>query len=148
MLATFSLSLIAAWSFWSCVALLQNYRKARSIGLPIVIEPISCLNLPCIAFIQFVRGIPALSEVRRIFAYKLMRLSYIGWQFDQGYDIHAKIGPVFTLVTPGSLIVVVADADVAHTIYAKRKDFIKPDQLYRVQNVFGPHVLSAEGKVW
>lgn len=148
MLVAFALSLLAAWSFWSCITLFQNYRIARQIGLPIVIEPINSLSYSWIAFSQFVRGVPALSKARSILANKLMRLSYFGWQFDQGYDIHAEIGPLFTLVTPGSLIVVVADADIAHNIHTKRKDFIKPDQLYRVQNVFGPHILSAEGKVW
>lgn len=148
MLSTVVLGLAIAWLIWSGLSLLRNYQTARRIGLPTVIEPVSSLNLGLIIGNTIARSNPWLESLRQLLIHRLMRFSYMGWQFDQGHRVTAEIGPAFSLVTPGSLHVIVADASAAHDLLTRRKDFIKPREMYEVFDIFGPTLNSVEGHDW
>jgi len=148
MLWTLLLVLTATWTTWSCVALYRNYKLARMINLPIILEPVSSLNIPWLIFNQLLKLHPLLSKFRDRFIRRYMRFSYMGWQFDLGWRVHEEIGPAFVLVSPGMVQVVVADTAAACDILARRKDFIKPAMLYEGLKVFGPNLNTAEGEVW
>lgn len=132
---------------WTLLAIIQNFNLARRIGFPIVISPVSTLNPFWIILYKIV---PAVLWLKHL-PFGLgtwARCTYIGWQFDDKYALHRRLGPIFTLVTPGGNEVVVADPSAAHTILAHRKDFIKPAVMYDQLNVFGPNVNTVEGDDW
>ncbi|KAL8687428.1 MAG: hypothetical protein Q9224_005156, partial [Gallowayella concinna] len=54
----------------------------------------------------------------------------MGWAFEDKYQLHNELGPLFTLVTPAGNEVIVADPEVAHAVLARRKDFVKPAVMY------------------
>ena len=61
----------------------------------------------------------------------------MGWPFDDKDALHQELGPIFTIVTPAGLEVTIADPQVTHAVFAKRKEFIKPAVMYDQLNVFG-----------
>ncbi|KAL8911697.1 MAG: hypothetical protein Q9171_003187 [Xanthocarpia ochracea] len=72
----------------------------------------------------------------------------MGWAFEDKHKLHDEVGPLFTLVTPAANEVTVADPEVAHTVLARRKDFIKPAVMYEQLNVFGRNLNTVEGEDW
>ena len=143
----FSLA-VTSWTLWNGLALYQQYQRAHTIGLPIVVAPVGNFNPLWVIFTRL-----APDQVRRARHWSFIlgnwcRCMYIGWQFDDRGQIHRELGPAFTLCMPGYIEVLVADAPAAHYILTHRKDFIKPAQIYDGLNVFGRNVDSAEGEVW
>ncbi|KAJ9654829.1 hypothetical protein H2198_006184 [Neophaeococcomyces mojaviensis] len=117
-------------------------------GLPIILEPVSSFNLAWLITDQLMKQFPGFRPVRDILVRQLMPFSYFGWQYDQGHAIHAKYGPAFVLVAPGSIQVVVGDPAAAYDVLVRRKDFIKPKALYAPLAVFGPNVNTVDGEAW
>lgn len=148
MLWTILLGFFIAWSSWSLFGLYHNYQIAKTIGIPVVVVPVNSLNVPWLIFNQLLRIHPTLSKFRDRVIRKGLPFSYIGWQFEQGHGIHARLGPAFVLVSPSLIEVVIGEAAAAHNLLSRRKDFIKPAVLYDGLNVFGPNLNTAEGEVW
>ncbi|KAI4108460.1 MAG: hypothetical protein L6R37_001064 [Teloschistes peruensis] len=72
----------------------------------------------------------------------------MGWSFQDKHKLHDELGPLFTLVTPAGNEVTVADPEVAHTVLARRKDYIKPAIMYEQLNVFGRNLNTVNGEDW
>ena len=122
-------SILVASLGWTAVSIISNYIAARKIGLPLVISPVYPLNP---FWIITYKVFPVILLLRYL-PFGLgtwARCTYIGWQFDEKHALHDELGPVFVIVTPGGNEVTVADAQGAHTVLARRKDFIKPAIMY------------------
>ena len=115
-----------AWFLWSAYSLGINYRRARTIGLPILIQPINPLNPFWV--LLYPKLVPVF-RLSRVTAY-LIQCSYPGWTFDGKYDVHKELGEVFLVVNPGHVQLCVANAAAAESITTRRKDFPKPIKLY------------------
>ena len=122
-------SCLLSFALWQITSIARHYVAARKIGLPIIISPVSPLN-PFWALSY--RIFPSILSLRRL-PYGLgtwARCTAMGWAFEDKHQIHDECGPLFTLVTPAGNEVTIADPIVAHTIFARRKDYVKPTILY------------------
>ena len=141
------LTVFLAPTIWTCFAITRNYISARHIKFPIIVSPVSTLNP---FWIILYRIFPQILWIKHLpFGLGIWaRCTYIGWQFDDKHALHSEFGSIFTIVTPGGNEVIVADPLCAHTIFTKRKEFIKPAIMYDQLNVFGPNVNTVEGDDW
>ena len=127
------LSLLATIVFivvsWTCLSIILNYNAARKIGFPIIISPVSTLNP---LWILTYRTCPKILLLRHLplGLGRWARCTYMGWSFDDKHALHDELGPIFTIVTPAGNEVTVADAQITHTIFARRKEYIKPAVMY------------------
>ncbi len=145
--ALVGLTLLLAPGIWTFLATVHNYAIARRIGFPIIVSPVSTLNPFWILFYRIFPPILSLKILPYGFG-TWARCTYIGWQFDDKHALHSQLGPIFTIVTPGGNEVIVADPSATHTIFAQRKNFIKPAIMYDQLNIFGPNVNTVEGDDW
>ena len=119
-----------AWVAWTLVSLLVNYLAARKLTLPIIISPLNALN-PLWMLVQ--KLFPVLITILPKLPFglgKWARCTYMGWTFQDKYALHVELGLVFVLVTPSGNELWVADPDVAHMVFAKRKEYHKPTAMY------------------
>ena len=122
-------SIILASLSWTFFSVLSNYNAARRIALPVIISPVSPLNP---LWILTYRAFPLVLSLKHLpFGLgRWARCTYMGWQFHDKYALHDELGPLFIVVTPSGNEVSVADSQATHTIFSRRKDFIKPAVMY------------------
>ncbi|KAE9378960.1 cytochrome P450 [Stipitochalara longipes BDJ] len=139
------LSIAIALILWPVLNLLKNYSKARSVGLPIIINPIDVLNPIWILIhrpiLPFFKSLPfGLGDW----------IVYSGFVsvFANRYHLHAKHGPAYLLVTPKEISFFVDDPELAEEMLGKRKDLIKPDETNEALNLFGTNVVTLNGDDW
>ncbi|CAI6336590.1 unnamed protein product [Periconia digitata] len=129
------------------VALEVNFRRAASIGIPLVRLPIDPLNL----FFQvseshvwaLIEGLP--------FGISLptwARYARRGWYFKNEADSHIHYGPIWALVTPCDIHILVCDTEAVHSVFARRNDFGRPNKMYKLLEVYGPAIPSADQTNW
>lgn len=114
---------LIAWIVYIGLCLFSNYRKAISMGLPVVISPVSPENPLWMAF-QTV-----FSDVLRHFpwsATSLTRHCQSSWEFYDRYKSHERYGDAWALVTPGWTWLYIADKDAIMDIFARSKEFKRP----------------------
>lgn len=70
------------------------------------------------------------------------------WCWELLYDPFAKLGDVFLTVSPGAVLVFVANAEATHQITSRRDAFPKPLASYRILDIFGRNVVTTEGIEW
>lgn len=130
---------------WPLFKLLRNYNEARKCDLPILITPISVLN-PVWTLSQHFAG-PLLERLPfGLGGFALY--SGLAWMFKARYSFQEKYGPAFIIVTPEEIELVIADAEAADEILNRRKDFIKPEKMYKPLEIFGPNVDTVNGEDW
>ncbi|KAJ5732313.1 cytochrome P450 [Penicillium malachiteum] len=71
-----------------------------------------------------------------------------GWLFKDNGDSHRLYGPIWVLVTPVGIYVQVADPDAISEIFQRRTDFIRPIEMYKVLEVYGPCISTATWAEW
>ncbi|KAJ5050427.1 uncharacterized protein L3040_002310 [Drepanopeziza brunnea f. sp. 'multigermtubi'] len=101
-----------------------------------------------------------------------------GHFFEDRYRAHQRLGPVFSIVSPGRITLVVADPKVANDILVRRKDFVvgargglssqkfprspgialhrlptdppaqKSKSVFKTLEIFGPNVDTLNGEAW
>ncbi|KAH8429078.1 cytochrome P450 [Aspergillus melleus] len=59
-----------------------------------------------------------------------------------------RLGGVFFRVTPKGPVCNVSDASVASQIFGNRGEFPKPTQQYDLLELYGPNIVTVEGKEW
>lgn len=122
-------SAILAPCSWSLIVIITNYNKARQIGFPIIISPVSSLNP---LWILSYRIFPVILSLKHL-PFGLgtwARCTVMGWTFQDKHALHDELGVIFTIVTPAGNEVTVADPQAAHVILSRRKEFIKPAAMY------------------
>lgn len=100
-----------------------NYFRVASLGLPIVIAPITPNNPLWIA-IQTTFG--SLLRYFPFAATSFTRHCRLGWEFHDRYDTHLRLGDAWILVTPAKNWLYVANAEAVTEIYNRGKDFTRP----------------------
>ena len=139
------LIILFALPCWTAYNIYLNYRRALTIGLPIVITPVDPLN-PLWIFarpylVDFLSHLPfGLGE--------FAGYSYLGWAWKDQYAMQARYGDAFTIVTSRETQVFVADAKAADEILTRRKAFFKNTAINAPFNIFGRNVSSVEGEDW
>ncbi|KAL9098342.1 MAG: hypothetical protein Q9163_005984 [Psora crenata] len=140
-----SLAICLLWTAATAYKVTSNYLKARQLGFPIVVGFIDPLNP------LWILSYPTLLPLLRRLPFGLGdSFTYISldWNYKDTYRSHEKYGDAFILVNPRRFQIIVADATAIDDILTRRKDFTKPEILYKALDCFGPNVDSAEGATW
>jgi hypothetical protein len=129
MLASVLGGLIIGYLVWSLVALEINYRRASTMGIPLVRLPFDPINIAWqILESPLWRLLDCLPVKWRAFGrYRYTRRD---WVFRDKGSSHVRYGPAWALVTPGDIYVHVSDPDAIHDIFVRRGDFQRPRQFY------------------
>ena len=121
--ASILLTLPTLWTLYSTYCLLVNYLKALKLGLPIIIVPVTPESPLWIAFQT------AFGSVLRFLPFaatSFTRHCRLGWEFEDRYQTHARLGDVWMLVTPARNWLYVANAEAVTEIFGRGRDFINP----------------------
>lgn len=139
---------VGALAFYLTGRLLQNVRAARRIGLPYVITP--CLETEALALL--LTPILRIIFQKRVLAGrswpKWCRLMVKDWSWEDKRAIHDEHGDVFIAVSPQGLICYSADAAMGWDVMNRRNEFTKPRDKYKLLEIYGPNVATAEGKIY
>jgi hypothetical protein len=125
------LSAITAYIGWSFVCLELNYRRALSMGIPLIRLPVDPLSIPLQVIEPHVFKIidrlpPAIARLLPSFVPYLRR----GWFFLDKAASHLRYGPVFAFVTPRGCRLEICDSEAIHDIFSRRLDFVRPTENY------------------
>ena len=127
MFAQILTGLTVAYAAWSFVAMEINYRRAASMGIPLVRLPVDPLNnVWLILEPPFWRLMDRLPFDWGTFG----RYSRRGWHFRDKAESHRHYGPAWALVTPRDIYVYVSDPNAIHDIFIRRADFLRPSKMY------------------
>ena len=111
------------WCFYNTCCLLVNYRRASQLDIPIICVPISPDNPLWIAlqtaFSSSFKYIP-------FDAFSVTRYCRLGWEFHDRFKTHLRLGDVWILVTPDKNWLHIAQAETAHDIFLRNRDFGRP----------------------
>lgn len=129
----------------SIISFLTNLRNAKKTGLPIVISPIDHLNPLWVAF-QKPLG-PLLAKLPFGLG-NWIRYNKLSWFFDDKYRMHEEHGKVFLHVTPGMNELHSIDPETNAQIFARRKDFEKPEKILKSVTIYGDSITSVTGPDW
>lgn len=127
MIVQILLCLALAYLTWSLAAMEINYRRASSMGIPLVRLPVDSLN---IAWILLEPTLWRLLDCLPINWGTFGQYSRRGWHFQDKAKSHLKYGPAWALVSPCDIYVYVADPDAIHEIFMRRGDFQRPSKMY------------------
>lgn len=129
-------------------ALLKNYSKARTIGLRILIVPVSYSNPLWLVIGRHVA--PWFKYLPFGFGNTVSRIGYSGWEWAQKHSIFQEYGPGFIIVTPVQNWLYTCDGETLYGIfYGERQGSIeRPTELWAMLNCFGPNVITATGEDW
>ncbi|TVY12897.1 Secologanin synthase [Lachnellula arida] len=133
------------WVLYVLYCLALNYKRARKIGLPVVILPIDCGNPLWMSIdtriLPFFKRLP--------FGFRnFTRFNYRGWEIKDRYRAHQALGDAFIFVTPGKIWLQVCNAETIADIFARKGDFTRPTEMLEMLNVFGPNLGTTEGQQW
>lgn len=112
---------------WTSVCLERNYRRASSMGIPLVRVPVDPLNI----LWQVIE--PHIWQFTDYFRIPLPKNSILlrrGWHFRVKAEMHKEMGTVWASVTPRDIHLNVCDADGLRDIFARRGDFVRPKEFY------------------
>jgi hypothetical protein len=121
-----ALIILLSISIWYFSALPRNYILACKTGLPPYLSPVSPNN-PVWLVIFSVVGYPAMESILPRFLFDRVKLTMMGWEFHDRYEVNRRWGDKFILVTPGVNVVFVADPEVAQEVLGRRKEFQRLD---------------------
>ncbi|PLB54882.1 cytochrome P450 [Aspergillus steynii IBT 23096] len=138
-------ALSLAYLGWSMVSMEINYRRASSMGIPLVRLPIDPNNL--VWMVLESQLWPILDRLP-IDLGSLSRYGRRGWHFADKANSHLQYGSIWALVTPVDIYVHVADANTVHDIFDRRSDFLRPSKMYKLLEVYGPCISTASWKDW
>ncbi|KAF9774948.1 hypothetical protein IL306_006987 [Fusarium sp. DS 682] len=71
-----------------------------------------------------------------------------GWEFHDKGATHERLGQVFVIVTTGHNRLICADPAMAHSILARRKDFLHPDISLKTMGLLGPNLVTSKDESW
>lgn len=72
----------------------------------------------------------------------------VDWSYYDQFEPFEKNGDVFIQVSPGSLIIWLANAEAVHQVTSRREAFQKPLDSYRILEIFGRNIITTEGADW
>ncbi|CZS98571.1 hypothetical protein WAI453_005726 [Rhynchosporium graminicola] len=145
-IATAIAALLSYWVYSNISCLLKNIAAAKRSGLPYIVVPVYIHNpawrLTHKLWVNVFSYLPkALSE-------RWMPYVKPDWVWDLQFDPFQKFGDVFLQVSPGSIQIWVANAEAVRQVTARRDAFLKPLESYKVLDIFGRNIITAEGAEW
>lgn len=131
----------ALFIFWTLWNLANNYLKARKVGLPVIIVPISPENLVWMQLARYF--LPILKYVPFGNGY-FSRFCHIGWEFDEKTRAHLELGDAFMFATPTNNWIYLCNAATAHDIIKRERqgEFERPAELMAMLDAFGPNLAT------
>ena len=114
---------------WSLVCLEINYKRAKSIGIPLVRLPIDPLNTLFQVFGSQVWAILDRLPVKAILP-RWTTYARRGWFFEDKAETALRLGKTWALVTPGGIYVQLADPEAIYDVVSRRVDFQRPTEPY------------------
>ena len=115
---------------WSLVALEVNYRRAATMGIPLVRLPMDPLNILFQVFESHVWNVIDRFPVMIPYLPGWTRYARRGWYFKDKASSHLRYGPIWALVTPCDIHILVCDPEAVHDVFARRNDFVRPSKMY------------------
>ncbi|CAG9984165.1 unnamed protein product, partial [Clonostachys byssicola] len=139
---------VAVASVYSFCRLIQNYRIARRVGVPIRFVPIDHNNRLWLVVDRKVAWL-----LRRWLPFglgdnNLTRFDWRGWEFEDKYKEHLLLGDAFMHVSPDKNWLYVCNPDSVLDILRRGRDFPRPMEIYELLNFFGPNLATVEGQQW
>ena len=102
-----------------------NYRIACTIGVPIIVLPVSPDNP-----VWMLTSGTVLRIVKAIFGdCSVTRYGRLGWEYHDKDKTHLKLGDAVVLVTPGYNWVYVCNAEAFNEIFQRRQSFDRPPEM-------------------
>ena len=123
---------------WSLVCMEINYRRASSMGIPLVRLMIDVNNLPWMILEPYLW--PLLDRLPINWG-SFGLYSRRGYHFADKADSHLRYGPIWALVTPVDVYIHVADPDAVNEVFNRRTHFLRPSKMYsmsRRMNLYPP----------
>ncbi|KAK8087281.1 Cytochrome p450 [Apiospora phragmitis] len=124
-------ALAAATLLYGAAGLYANYGKVRRTGLPVIVSPFYTFNplwiiaqswlAPRAWFLPLCRLLP---EPFSLFT----RVILMDWPKEDGCALHAKFGPAFWVISPGTIQLMCADPVANEEIISKYKVWPKPPE--------------------
>jgi hypothetical protein len=134
------LGIVVLWIVSNAYSLLSNYLIARRCGLPVRVTPINPDNLLWLIPHEFYR--PYLEAILPTSLLNIIKPNFYGWEFQDRYRFHHRVGSTFLLVTPGDIECWVANPPVAQVILTRRKDFVASPVTAKIVGFCGPNLLT------
>ena len=138
--AVYVLCLVIPYLLWSCQSWFHNYQKAQQSGFPILVCPANTDNPLWIIFSVTAR--PLLAKYLPSFVFDRLNAGIYGWEYRVRYDLFARLGPAFMLVTPGKNELLVADPEITCNIVNRRLDFEMLPIASKLIGLFGPNLTA------
>ncbi|KAI9164115.1 Cytochrome P450 monooxygenase calL [Paramyrothecium foliicola] len=148
MISLFSIfgALLVSYVSLSTVQLVYNYKKAKSIGLPVLITPIDPSNVPYLLCSSWLEPL-----LRRWLPFGLgnfVEYNSRDWNYDKINDLQERIGDTFIIASPKQIRVFTGNAKASDDLCRRRRDFVKAVALYKPLEIFGRNVVTTEGDDW
>ncbi|KAE9375772.1 cytochrome P450 monooxygenase-like protein [Stipitochalara longipes BDJ] len=150
MLGYFSIGLVGLVVFWlsnKLAALNRNIAAAKTSGLPYRISIID--GVPGYLWIAthdiFLGTLHKFAPSRNWLWPKLAHV-HRSWHYAQ--EMREALGEVYLIVSPGQIFMSCSNAEANIQLTTRRRDFVKPVELYAIVDIFGPSILTTEGEEW
>ncbi|KAF5983168.1 cytochrome P450 monooxygenase [Fusarium bulbicola] len=125
---------------------LPLWRKAKAIGLPVLVTPIDPSNVPYLLCSSFLE--PLLRKILPIGLGNFVEYNSRDWNYEQIHDLQERIGDTFIIVSPKQIRVFTGNAKASDDLCRRRRDFVKAVALYKPLEIFGRNVVTTEGDDW
>ncbi|KAF2821233.1 cytochrome P450 [Ophiobolus disseminans] len=140
------LALLGLYVGWAFICLELNHKRASVMRIPLVRVPIDPLNLFFMVLEPHIFRIIDLlpPSILPNFVQYMRR----GWFFLDKADAHLKYGPMWASVTPRGIHIQICDSEAIHDMFNRRYDFIRPSENYKLLEVYGPCISTADLGNW
>ncbi|KAF2756458.1 putative cytochrome P450 monooxygenase [Pseudovirgaria hyperparasitica] len=142
------LGLLIAYGSWTLACLEINMRVASRMGIPCVRLPIDSHNILWQVFGHLIWSVlDSLPFDWTSYPASIRHLRR-GWHFHEKSSDHDRLGPIWALVSPVRIDVHISDPEAIGHIFAHRRDFVRPIEGYKILEVFGPCISTADVENW
>ncbi|CAG8952971.1 hypothetical protein HYFRA_00003161 [Hymenoscyphus fraxineus] len=123
----------------------RNYTKAKKTGLPVVLTPLLETQVLAQVLTPVLRAIYHEHLDKGQGWPRWCRFMIKDWTWEDKRRAFEEYGDVFILVSTEGIICYSADANMGWDVMNRRHDFTKPRDKYKILELYGPNVATAEG---
>lgn len=130
---------------WSAISLSINLARAKAIGVPVLVRWITPSNPLWMAW-----GSKAVRLCRcwGIATEKFDRFYLFGWEANERYRVHAELGDIFMVVSPGGNWLYIADPDAVWDTLKRPHGFGRNLEQFGFLDIYGKNLSTTEGQDW